>query len=185
MAQIRAYNAGNENFDAAETIATVEIYSTHRDILNLFTPNNDGFNDLWEIPELASYGKCNVRIYNRWGKSVFSSPDYNNTWDGTSDGKIFRRRLLFCNKNHKCRNDNRYRKYCKINTPPTPEFSSPKLPSARKGKKVLKAEFLSPLQGIGGKKNQNEKNNFYLIHAADWHYSYSPADTPVGKLFSR
>ncbi len=87
MAQIRAYNAGNENYNAAETVATVEIYSTHRDILNLFTPNNDGINDLWEIPDLATFGKCNVRIYNRWGKSVFSSPDYNNTWDGTSNGK--------------------------------------------------------------------------------------------------
>ncbi|MGB8491874.1 MAG: gliding motility-associated C-terminal domain-containing protein, partial [Bacteroidales bacterium] len=86
-ARIRAYNDGNENYEAADTVATVEIYSTHRDILYLFTPNNDGINDLWEIPELASYGKSDVRIYNRWGMLVFSSPDYNNTWNGTSNGK--------------------------------------------------------------------------------------------------
>jgi len=84
---IRAFQPGDENYLSAEAFATVEVYSTHRDILNLFTPNNDGFNDLWEIPELASYGKSDVRIYNRWGKTVFSSPDYNNTWDGTSGGK--------------------------------------------------------------------------------------------------
>ena len=84
--QIRAYNPGDQSFNPGEAFATVEVYSTHRDIMHLFTPNNDGFNDLWEIPELASYGKCDVRIYNRWGKPVFSSPDYNNTWNGTSDG---------------------------------------------------------------------------------------------------
>jgi gliding motility-associated-like protein len=70
----------------AEATITVEVISTHRNIMYLFTPNNDGFNDLWEIPELESYGRCSVRVYNRWGKLVFSSPDYHNEWDGTSDG---------------------------------------------------------------------------------------------------
>ena len=35
---------------------------------------------------LISYGKCDVRVYNRWGKLVFSSPEYQNEWDGTSNG---------------------------------------------------------------------------------------------------
>jgi len=52
----------------------------------LFTPNNDGFNDYWELPDLAAWGKCDVKVYNRWGKMVFSDPNYNNLWDGTSDG---------------------------------------------------------------------------------------------------
>ncbi|MCX6254982.1 MAG: MBG domain-containing protein [Bacteroidia bacterium] len=84
--QIRAYNPGDENFDPAEAFATVEIYSTHKDIMHLFTPNNDGFNDLWELPELATWGKCDVKVYNRWGKLVFADADYNNQWDGTSNG---------------------------------------------------------------------------------------------------
>lgn len=84
--QVRAYNAGDQNYNAAETFATVEIYSTHKDIMNLFTPNNDGFNDYWELPELAAWGKCDVRVFNRWGKLVFANPDYNNLWDGTSNG---------------------------------------------------------------------------------------------------
>jgi gliding motility-associated-like protein len=85
--QIKAYNQGNQNYNPAETLASAEVYSTHRDIMNLFTPNNDGFNDLWEIPDLASYGKSDVKVYNRWGKLVFSSSSYDNTWNGTSDGK--------------------------------------------------------------------------------------------------
>lgn len=83
---IRAYQPGDDNYMEAEATITVEVISTHRNIMYLFTPNNDGFNDLWEIPELESYGRCSVRVYNRWGKLVFSSPDYHNEWDGTSDG---------------------------------------------------------------------------------------------------
>ena len=41
---------------------------------------------IWEIPDLESYGNCEVRVYNRWGKLVFSSTEYHNEWDGTSNG---------------------------------------------------------------------------------------------------
>ena len=83
---IRAYNDGDENYQAAETTAVVEISSTHKDIMYLFTPNGDGFNDYWELPKLQEWGKCNVRVYNRWGKLVYSNPDYDNLWNGTFDG---------------------------------------------------------------------------------------------------
>jgi gliding motility-associated-like protein len=85
-ADVKAYQPGNENYDAAEAEISIEVISTHENILHLFSPNNDGFNDYWEIPDLESYGKCEVRVYNRWGKLVFSSPDYHNEWDGTSNG---------------------------------------------------------------------------------------------------
>ncbi len=85
-AEIRAFQPGNENYNAAEAEISVEVISTHENILHLFTPNSDGFNDFWEIPDLESYGKCDVKVYNRWGKLVFSSRDYHNEWDGTSDG---------------------------------------------------------------------------------------------------
>jgi gliding motility-associated-like protein len=85
-AQIRAYHAGDQNYDQAETTETVEIYSTHKNILYLFTPNNDGINDKWELPELSSWGKSSVKAYSRWGQLVYSEKDYNNLWDGTSNG---------------------------------------------------------------------------------------------------
>jgi len=84
--QIRAYHPGDQNYNAAEIFVSTEVYSTHKDIMHLFTPNNDGFNDLWELPELSSWGKCDVRVYNRWGKLVHADADYNNQWDGTSNG---------------------------------------------------------------------------------------------------
>jgi gliding motility-associated-like protein len=85
-AKIRAYHPGDQNYSPAETTGTVEIYSTHSNIIYLFTPNNDGINDYWELPELATWGKCHVKVYNRWGKLVFSEKEYNNLWDGTSNG---------------------------------------------------------------------------------------------------
>lgn len=83
---VKAYNEGDQNYEPAEVTAVVEIYSTHKDIIHLFTPNGDGFNDYWELPDLASWGKCDVKVYSRNGKLVYSNPDYNNLWNGTSNG---------------------------------------------------------------------------------------------------
>ena len=85
-AEIRAYNNGDQNYLAAEIFADIAIISTHKEILHLFTPNNDGINDKWEIPDLDSYGKCDIIIFNRWGKEVYATKSYDNLWDGTSNG---------------------------------------------------------------------------------------------------
>jgi len=48
---------------------------------NVFSPNNDGMNDRFEIEGIRS--KTNtVRIYNRWGQKVFEANNYKNQWDG-------------------------------------------------------------------------------------------------------
>lgn len=86
-ANIRAYHAGNINYLPSEVFASINITTSHTDILYLFTPNNDGFNDLWEIPNLTELGRCDVKVYNRWGKLVFADSNYNNDWDGTSEGR--------------------------------------------------------------------------------------------------
>jgi len=52
---------------------------------NVFTPNNDGINDVFKaMPH--SLGHLNmfftIRIFNRWGNQVFESNDMNFEWDG-------------------------------------------------------------------------------------------------------
>jgi gliding motility-associated-like protein len=84
--EIRAYHPGDLDYDPAEAFVTVEVFSSHKDIMHLFTPNGDAFNNYWELPELATWGKCEVKVFNRWGKLVFTDADYNNLWDGTSKG---------------------------------------------------------------------------------------------------
>jgi len=57
-------------------------------IPNAFIPNNDGFNDFWEIRAIESYPNATVHVYSRWGQLVFSSKNgYQEPWDGTFKGK--------------------------------------------------------------------------------------------------
>ncbi len=48
---------------------------------NVFTPNDDGFNDEYKT-NLYNYSYYNIEIYNRWGHLVFQSDDQNNSWKG-------------------------------------------------------------------------------------------------------
>lgn len=51
-------------------------------IYNVFTPNGDGFNDYWEIPDLKYYISNEVVVFDRWGRKVFEANNYSNNWDG-------------------------------------------------------------------------------------------------------
>lgn len=52
-----------------------------------FTPNGDGTNDVWNIPNADQYPDMEVYIYNRWGNLIFESIGYREPWDGTNNGK--------------------------------------------------------------------------------------------------
>jgi gliding motility-associated-like protein len=56
---------------------TVEI-----NVSQAITPNGDGINDTWVIYNLSYYPGSIVRVFNRWGKEVFYSADYQNNWTG-------------------------------------------------------------------------------------------------------
>jgi gliding motility-associated-like protein len=56
---------------------------------NVFTPNGDGFNDTFQIPNIQIGWK--IIIFNRWGQRLYESEDYKNDWDGNefSDTEFF------------------------------------------------------------------------------------------------
>jgi len=60
-------------------------------IPNLFTPNNDGDNDLFVIGNLDKYPGTSLRIVNRWGREEAEISDYKNDWTGAGleDGVYF------------------------------------------------------------------------------------------------
>ena len=66
---------------------TVKQFGNDPEIMTLFTPNGDGFNDRWAILNLSKVEPCEVNIFNRWGENVFQSSDYRNDWEGTFKGK--------------------------------------------------------------------------------------------------
>ena len=55
---------------------------------NVFSPNGDGFNDVWELDQIDEYPDAEVKIYNRWGKELFQSIGYNDPWDGVFNGEV-------------------------------------------------------------------------------------------------
>ena len=48
-----------------------------------FSPNADGQNDTWIIPNSNLFPACEVTIYNRWGELIYFSRGYAQPWDGT------------------------------------------------------------------------------------------------------
>ncbi|MBN4072214.1 gliding motility-associated C-terminal domain-containing protein [Flavobacteriales bacterium AH-315-E23] len=66
------------------------VITVQPDIPDGFTPQGDGFNDLWEIALLNNYPNAEVQVYNRWGQLIFDSPKgqgYAVPFDGTYNGK--------------------------------------------------------------------------------------------------
>jgi gliding motility-associated-like protein len=53
---------------------------------NLVTPNGDGVNDKWVIPNIDMYPENEVIVYDKAGRAVFTKRGYNNEWDGTLNG---------------------------------------------------------------------------------------------------
>ena len=56
------------------------------EINNIITPNGDGKNDTWDINKPSIISGCKVSIFNRWGKIVWTSNNYNNNWNGENLG---------------------------------------------------------------------------------------------------
>jgi gliding motility-associated-like protein len=84
---IKASQPGDNNWNQATDVSqSITALPTFDDISSLFTPNNDGINDYWYIPDLVKYGNVEVMVYNRFGQKVYHSDSYKNDWDGTWNG---------------------------------------------------------------------------------------------------
>jgi len=70
-------------------LATIE-YNEPLDFIqfpNVLTPNNDGINDVLNLPEYAkSCAKFKLSIFNRWGNVVYFGDETAIPFDGTSNG---------------------------------------------------------------------------------------------------
>jgi gliding motility-associated-like protein len=52
-----------------------------------FTPNNDNFNDFWNIEGVVNYPDATISIYDRYGKLVKELSPNSIGWDGTFNGQ--------------------------------------------------------------------------------------------------
>jgi gliding motility-associated-like protein len=63
--------------------STISLEHWHLYLPKFFTPNNDGFNDLWEITEMKNFPNSSASIYDRYGKLIINLNASNYRWDGT------------------------------------------------------------------------------------------------------
>jgi gliding motility-associated-like protein len=75
---------GQGNCTASDTL-TVKILKPIN-VPNAFSPNGDGINDTWMIPNLGDYPGSTVEVFNRYGQPVFQSTGYGTPWNGTYKG---------------------------------------------------------------------------------------------------
>jgi gliding motility-associated-like protein len=84
----------NQTYDIVCNVTGCEVYSATMkltvnpcdlQIPNIITPNSDGFNDKFRIPNMEYYPNSTLVIYNRWGRKVYENTNYNNEWDGGKD----------------------------------------------------------------------------------------------------
>ncbi len=80
------------NTISTDSVKVTMKYCPNKNIPNVFSPNYDGVNDVWQavIPKGSTNINCN--IYNRWGLNVYSlnaqPPITNAIWDGhTTSGQ--------------------------------------------------------------------------------------------------
>ncbi|MBU3658721.1 MAG: gliding motility-associated C-terminal domain-containing protein [Flavobacteriales bacterium] len=75
----------------ADTVSKTVFVRIPQIIPTAFTPNNDGDNDVWELPYIdVLYPENQVFVYNRWGNLLYTSQKgtyASNPWDGTFEGK--------------------------------------------------------------------------------------------------
>lgn len=48
-----------------------------------FSPNGDGKNDVFGVPDMNKNNFVSLKIFNRWGQLIFNSKDAGKGWDGT------------------------------------------------------------------------------------------------------
>jgi gliding motility-associated-like protein/uncharacterized repeat protein (TIGR01451 family) len=78
------YNFVYTNPDGCSDTVAITVVPDELFIPNIFTPNNDGKNDLFVIKGLEAYPGSQLVIFNRWGNEVYRSANYLNDWNGSS-----------------------------------------------------------------------------------------------------
>jgi gliding motility-associated-like protein len=88
-AEITYRVTGTTEFGCEESDSMNIFLAAGLKIYSGFTPNGDGHNDFWDIDDIIYYPNASVKVFDRWGRVVFSSVGYadNQRWDGKYKGK--------------------------------------------------------------------------------------------------
>ncbi|MGV3539660.1 MAG: Ig-like domain-containing protein [Rufibacter sp.] len=97
--RVRALDPYNNSFEKALTL-NKEAYAKTKveelKIVNGFSPNGDGINDTWIVPELRFYNDVEIQVFDRSGVELFRTTNPEQGWDGRNkDGKVLAGAYLY------------------------------------------------------------------------------------------
>jgi len=78
------YTAYMRDFQSCNTVSEE---FPHIVLPKFITPNNDGYNDRFELNGVEYFNSSSIRIFNRFGKLLIAGKGKDFSWDGTFNGK--------------------------------------------------------------------------------------------------
>jgi gliding motility-associated-like protein len=75
-------NTLDKSFEITRTrqsLSSLEVYNT-------FSPNGDGFNEVWGVPGVKFFTGARIQVFDRGGLRIFYTEDPSVKWDGNKDG---------------------------------------------------------------------------------------------------
>lgn len=74
-------STGNESTSLAAVCVDINKCDLYR-LPNVFSPNDDGYNDFWQAFPFDFVNKINLTVFNRWGTVVYKTSDPYFRWNG-------------------------------------------------------------------------------------------------------
>jgi gliding motility-associated-like protein len=84
---VRVTDRDGNTLDKFFTITRTRPEIQSIEVENTFTPDGDGINDTWGVPEIRFFKGARVQVFERSGERVFYTEDPDVRWDGTFKGK--------------------------------------------------------------------------------------------------
>ncbi|QMU29291.1 Ig-like domain-containing protein [Adhaeribacter radiodurans] len=82
--RVRSTDPYNNTIERAFTLTKTQYATAVEElkIVNTFSPDGDGINDNWIVPELKFYNKISIDVFDRSGVHLFHTTDPEKGWDG-------------------------------------------------------------------------------------------------------
>ncbi|GAB2607857.1 hypothetical protein GCM10026987_02060 [Belliella aquatica] len=84
---VRVTDRDFNTLDKVFEITRNRVHVSEIEIYNTFSPNRDGKNDTWGVPELRYYREVRIQVFDRGGERMFYTENPDIRWDGTLNGK--------------------------------------------------------------------------------------------------
>ena len=75
-------------YSPEEIIIPDPVSQAELEMPNVFTPNNDGINDVFRPQLIKGIKQATLKVYNRWGQKIIETSDVWNGWDGTNKSQV-------------------------------------------------------------------------------------------------